>query len=440
MERILNDIVSRTRPQLAAAGAAAGFAFCSLVLTLSEHFRGIILTGEHTGLILFIVLTVTLFGASIGDTVRKNAEWIRQVTRWQNRDRVRPFALPPYPDTDSLQLVIGEKHDDQGKRVAEASWFTLEGSALYTGVLVVGDTGSGKTTCAGYPWLEKMLQSGLGGLVLDAGGSYVRFVQQEMAALGRESDLIVIEPGGPHQYNPVYKPDMTSSDLAGSPVGAEYQFAGLRDRGLINPSIPVYFHRGEDFQGKAYFGGKTYKMRAAHRDGALKVFLDDDGMISVDPSKPTPSFLQGDKGNLIVTYTATMEKADLQGKEQQLAANYAALGTVPETVAGAPNVWGTYFEMSQKAYTAQDVMADPTLRAVFGHRQSSSAMGSIALELAAKRQARPAVVKAAAGSQMPGLRFTRTPKAEAAAADPDRPKTDAELEKEMQQAYKKRRY
>jgi hypothetical protein len=151
----------------------------------------------------------------MGDTVRRNAGWLKTLVDWKHRDVVRPFTLRPYPQAPALQIVIGEKHDDRGRRIPDPSWFSLEGGAIYTGILVVGDTGSGKTTCAGFPWLEKMIQSGLGGFVLDAGGAYVRFVQRQMKAAGREQDLIVIEPGGQAKYNPMAKPDMRSADLAG---------------------------------------------------------------------------------------------------------------------------------------------------------------------------------------------------------------------------------
>jgi hypothetical protein len=216
MQQLLTRIVGRTPAQTAGLGAGGGFVFCALFFLGSNHFRGLLLnSGEHFGLVLFYFLTPTLFGVSMGHMARRNAEWLKTLTDWKNRDTVRPFTLAPYPQQKELQIVIGEKHDDRGRRINEPSWFCLQGSAVYTGILVVGDTGSGKTTCAGFPWLEKMIQSGLGGLVLDAGGSYVRFIRRQMAAAGREQDLIVIEPGGPHKYNPVAKADMSSADLAG---------------------------------------------------------------------------------------------------------------------------------------------------------------------------------------------------------------------------------
>jgi len=191
-----------------------GAAFTILVFAADDHFRDVIADG-HFLLFGYYLLSLSLAAAAAGDMVRRNADWIKAFRDWKHRDDIRSFELPPYPAGDDLSLVVGEKHDERGRRITQPAWFTLKVPAVFTSVLVVGDTGSGKTTCVGYPWLESMLKAGLGGLVLDAGGSYVAFVRQLMHYLGRDGDLIVLEPGGPAKYNPLHKPDMTSADLAG---------------------------------------------------------------------------------------------------------------------------------------------------------------------------------------------------------------------------------
>jgi len=234
---------------------------------------------------------------------------------------------------------------------------------------------------------------------------------------------------------------LATSGLVNVTSTPDYMFSRLNDKGLINPTIYAYFHKDGDFAGKAYFAGnnKTYKFHAATRDGALKLFLGDDAVLSIDPQRPTPSLTRYDglsSLSIFISYTATIEKADVHGKEQQLAANFSALGSVPESVIGAPNVWGTYFDLSQRRYTAKEIIADPVLRQVFGHPQqlATDAGGSIALEIAAKHRARPTALQAHA---LP-MRIAHLPTAPA--VDPNRPKTDAEIEKEMQQEYKRRRY
>ena len=223
---------------------------------------------------------------------------------------------------------------------------------------------------------------------------------------------------------------LTTTGLANTTTGAEYMFAGVSSRGLINPVIPLYFHKDDRYAGKAYLLGKTYKFRAAMRDGALKLFLDNDAVLSIDPQKPTTSLIYYDQP-VLVTYTTTLEKVDAKGKEQQLAANFSSLGSVPETVTGAPNVWGTYFDLSQRQYTAKDIVSNPVLRQVFGGRpQGSSAGGAVALEVAASATRQ-------AGIAAHGV--ARVAHA-TAAPDPNRPKTDTEIEQEMQDKLRKRRY
>jgi hypothetical protein len=223
---------------------------------------------------------------------------------------------------------------------------------------------------------------------------------------------------------------LATTGIVNATTGAEYMFAGMRDAGRINPTIPVYLHRDGDSAGKAYLVGKTYRLHAGTRDGALKLFADDVAVLSIDPARPTSSLLR--YGSLFVSYTATLTKADLHGKEQQLAANLATLGNVPETVTGAPNVWGTYFDLRQRQYTAKDILTDPALRQVFGHAQTSAAGGSMALEAAATHPARPTAPTAHAAP-----RLAHTPAA--AAPDPNRPRTDAEIIKEMQDKLRRKR-
>ena len=59
-------------------------------------------------------------------------------------------ALPPYPAPErreALCLVLGEQHRRTSpKRGAQPSWFAIPERGLYTGILVVGATGSGKTS------------------------------------------------------------------------------------------------------------------------------------------------------------------------------------------------------------------------------------------------------------------------------------------------------
>ena len=215
------------------------------------------------------------------------------------------------------------------------------------------------------------------------------------------------------------------------PSSPEYLFAGLRDSGFINPAIPVYFHPDGEFAGKAYLGDKTYKIRAAHHDGALKLFLDDTAMLSIDPLKPTSSFIRGDRGPTML-YTVTMEKTEAQGQQQQLASNFVSLGTVPETVVGAPNVWRTYFpDMGQRHWSPQDIASDPTLSQIFGRRGgASSAIAANALD----------VHRHAPASNTSATPIRTGQAGLATKATQPAAKTDADIEKEMAEKLRRRRY
>ena len=206
-----------------------------------------------------------------------------------------------------------------------------------------------------------------------------------------------------------------------APAFPQYEYPRVREAGLLNPTIPLYFHPDGDYSGKAYLAGKTYRIHAAQRDGALKIFLDDDGMLSFDPTKPTTTVMRLANHTVVgVLYTATLEKAQLDGKEAQLAANYSALGSVPETVVGAPNVWGTYFpDLGQAATTPARTATKP-------------------VHTAAPSQAHS--VSPAKGKEVFVMRPRAVAPAKAAAPDPNRQKTDAEIEAEMQLAHKQRKY
>jgi len=225
-------------------------------------------------------------------------------------------------------------------------------------------------------------------------------------------------------YSGPYIVKLTISAVSGP--GPAYTFAGLNKDGLINPAVPAFFRQDGENYGKVYINGRTSKLRAAQRDGAWKLFLDDDaGMISIDPSKPTTSFFPAD--SLLVSYTAQLEKPDLHGNEQQLAANYADLGTVAEAVLGAPNVWGTYFDVTPRRYSPADIVSNPILHRVFVGTPASSAAGANALDLAEAAAAKGASPRRA------GI-APNTPAAKPAAAAP---KSDAEIEKEMQEQLRK---
>jgi type IV secretory pathway TraG/TraD family ATPase VirD4 len=73
---------------------------------------------------------------------------------------------------------------------------------LCSGTIVIGSTGSGKSSGSGAAIRQAMLRSGIGGLVLTAKDDLPDWVASVRAA-GREDDLIVLGPGHDRSFNPL---------------------------------------------------------------------------------------------------------------------------------------------------------------------------------------------------------------------------------------------
>ena len=206
---------NKSRSEVMRAAALVGSVVCAAMFPIVPELRRLFESFGGLVFAAYCFASFALFFVVLADATQKNYKWIARTLRWRVDEDLVSVVLPPVPVAPGLRLLLGEQHKQDGHRIAHPSWFALSGDGLYTGILVVGDSGSGKTTCAGYTWIEEMLAKGLGGLILDAGGSYVRFAQRQMAALDRSADLVVIEPGGEWKCNPIQKPEMSSTDLAG---------------------------------------------------------------------------------------------------------------------------------------------------------------------------------------------------------------------------------
>jgi hypothetical protein len=131
--------------------------------------------------------------------------------------------LPSYPfDPGILQLVIGERHSQDGSRLEEPGWLVLPERGLLAGILVTGATGSGKTTSGHHPFTAQLIRihagdqaRKLGGLVLDAKGNYAEFVRRQCVAAGREADYYEISLESGVRYNVLSRRDLDAAALAG---------------------------------------------------------------------------------------------------------------------------------------------------------------------------------------------------------------------------------
>ena len=112
-------------------------------------------------------------------------------------------AWPASPEDDAPSLVVGELHHPTVPRESERpSWLVVPETGLYTGVLVVGAVGSGKTTACMYPFAQQLLswQADRAGrrasaLVLEVKGDFCHSVRRILDDAGRGGDYLEIGLG-----------------------------------------------------------------------------------------------------------------------------------------------------------------------------------------------------------------------------------------------------
>ena len=133
--------------------------------------------------------------------------------RYPAKARVRP--LPPYVPPEKRatpMLVLGETHFETATgRAPTPSWLTIPQRGLYTGVMILGAVGTGKTSACMYPYTEQLLkwrahdpERKIGGLVLEVKGDFCTQVRGMLGRAGREDDYVEIRLGGPVCYNPLH--------------------------------------------------------------------------------------------------------------------------------------------------------------------------------------------------------------------------------------------
>src|SRR5579864_9082731 len=81
------------------------------------------------------------------------------VARWDRPTTSQ--SLPPYPAPDTredLFLILGERHRQTSReRAAVPTWLTIPERGLYTGMIMVGAIGTGKTSACMYLYVEQLL-------------------------------------------------------------------------------------------------------------------------------------------------------------------------------------------------------------------------------------------------------------------------------------------
>ena len=137
------------------------------------------------------------------------------------RRRALP-SWPASPEDPAPSLVVGELHHPTALQESERpSWLVIPEAGLYTGVLIVGAVGSGKTSACMYPFARQILswQANRPGrrasaLVLEVKGDFCHGVRRILEEAGRGEDYIEIGLDGAWQWNPLDDPLLDTYSLA----------------------------------------------------------------------------------------------------------------------------------------------------------------------------------------------------------------------------------
>jgi hypothetical protein len=130
-------------------------------------------------------------------------------------DRVRSRELPSYPDPatrSTPSLVLGEAHFARTSGPApQPDWLTIPQRGLYTGVMILGAVGTGKTSACMYPYVDQLVRwraddpaQKCSGLVLEVKGDFCGQVQRMLQAANREGDYLEIGLDSGVCYNPLH--------------------------------------------------------------------------------------------------------------------------------------------------------------------------------------------------------------------------------------------
>src|SRR3984893_7979605 len=127
----------------------------------------------------------------------------------------KPQPLPIYPAVEArstLSLVLGEVHNPRIAIPAEQpSWMMIPERGLFTGTIIIGAVGSGKTSCCMYPFTDQLFgyraadpQAKASGLVLEVKGDFCHKVKEILTKRGRADDYIEISIDAEWAYNPLH--------------------------------------------------------------------------------------------------------------------------------------------------------------------------------------------------------------------------------------------
>ena len=146
---------------------------------------------------------------------------------WLAGGRRRPAAgvLPPWPVSRSdaaPAVVVGEVHHPvEDRETASPEWLVIPETGLYTGMLICGAIGSGKTSACMRPFARQLLswqaadsRRRIAGLVLEVKGDFCEQVRGILEDAGRADDYVELGIGGRWRWNPLGDGLLDSYSLA----------------------------------------------------------------------------------------------------------------------------------------------------------------------------------------------------------------------------------
>ena len=146
--------------------------------------------------------------------------WLQPLFSFRRRGKLPEWPVSPTDEAPSL--VIGELHHPTVPRESEQPlWLVIPEKGLYTGTLIVGAVGTGKTSGCMYPFARQILTwraddpgRRAGALVLEVKGDFCHQVRGILKDAGRGDDYLEIGLGGSVQWNPLDDPLLDSYSLA----------------------------------------------------------------------------------------------------------------------------------------------------------------------------------------------------------------------------------
>ena len=177
--------------------------------------------GIHNAIRAWYYLAPGVAAILAGSVMRSVSRvWLQPLARRRNRGRLP--AWPNSPKDDAPSLVVGELHHPTDPRESDRpGWLVVPEKGLYTGLLVVGAVGTGKTTACMYPFARQLLswraddpRKRAGALVLEVKGDFCHQVRAILKDAGRGGDYLEIGLGGSWQWNPLDDPLLDSYSMA----------------------------------------------------------------------------------------------------------------------------------------------------------------------------------------------------------------------------------